>query len=148
VTTTITSRRLAIDEATGTARYEGDVRLSRPDASLTAGFMTAHTKEVGRRREIDRVAAWESVSAKHAGSLATAATAELLCGQDVLILRDDAGLAEVVDAATGHSMRGRELTYDLRGERILTETSEGARTWITLTPDGKDGPSLGPQTRH
>jgi lipopolysaccharide export system protein LptA len=88
------------------------------------------------------------VSVKHAGSLATASTAEFRCSQHLLILRDDQGLAEVVDAATGHAMRGRELTYDLSGERILTETSEGARTWITLTPEGKDGRSLEPQTRH
>jgi len=148
VTTTITARRLVIDEATGTGHYEGDARLTRPDASLTAGDMKVRTKEIGRRREVDRIDASGSVSVKHAGSLATASTAEFRCGEHLLILRDDQGLAEVVDAATGHSMRGRELTYDLNGDRILTETSEGARTWITLTPDSKDGPSLDPQARH
>jgi len=148
VTTTITARRLSVDEASGTARYEDDARLTRPDASLTAAVMTVHAKDVGRRREVERIDAQGSVSVKHGGSLATASTAEFRCAQHLLILRDDQGLAEVVDAATGHAMRGRELTYDLNGERILTETSEGARTWITLTPEGKDGPSLEPQTRH
>jgi lipopolysaccharide export system protein LptA len=147
-TTTITARRLVVDESTGTAHYQEDARLARPDASLAAGSLIVHTKEIARRRELERIEASGSVSAKHAGSLATSETAEFLPGRQLLILRDAAGLAEVVDAATGHAMRGRELTYDLSGERILTETSEGARTWITLTPDGKEGPRLEPQTRH
>jgi lipopolysaccharide export system protein LptA len=78
----------------------------------------------------------------------TAESAEYLSGQGLLILQDKNGLAEVVDVTTGRTMRGRTLTFDLAGDRILTE-SPGGRTWITLTPDeSKDVPSVEPQTRH
>ena len=149
VTTTITAKRVVFDDSLGTARYEGGARLSRPDTTLTSDVLTAYLKEAGRRREMERIVAEGSVSVKHAGSLATAGTAEFLNDRNLLILRDDQGLAEVVDAKTGRSMRGRQLTYDLLGDRILTETSAGGRTWITLTPDNpKDGPPLEPPTRR
>jgi hypothetical protein len=105
-------------------------------------------KDVNHRREVDRIDAAGSVAVKREGSLATATTAELRNDTHLLILRDDRGLAEVVEEATGRSMRGRELTYDLTADRILTESVEGARTWITLTPDTKDGLPLDPPTRH
>ena len=51
MTTTITARRLLVDESTGTAHYEEDARLSRPDASVTAASLIVHTREIARRRE-------------------------------------------------------------------------------------------------
>ena len=146
--TTVTARSMTLDDAAGTAHYEGGTRLTRPDATMTSDEMTVRLKEVNHRREVDRIDAVGSVSVKREGSLATAMTAELQNDTHLLILRDDHGLAEVVDEATGRSMRGRELTYDLTADRILTESVEGARTWITLTPDTKDGLPLDPPTRH
>ena len=88
-----------------------------------------------------------SVAVKRSGSYGTARSAEYLADQDLLILRDEEGLAQVVDVATGRTMRGRTLTFDLASDRILTE-SDGGRTWITLTPESKDVPSVEPKTRH
>jgi hypothetical protein len=48
-------------------------------------------------------------------------------------------------------MKGRRLTYDLDSDRVLTETSAGARTWIKMTPDGTkpEGMKPGePPARH
>ena len=146
-TTTIAARRLLIDDASGTARYEGDTRLARPDASLTAETMDVILKESGKRRDIERIVARGSVSARHEGSYATAAEAEYLAAQQLLVLRDAQGLAEVVDG-TGRAMRGRELTYDLAGDRVSTESGPGGRTWITVTPDAKGPARVEPPSRH
>ena len=147
-TTTIAARHMTLDDATAVARYDGDTRLARPDASLTADAMEVHLQEKEHRREIDRILARGSVSARHEGSYATATEGEYLAAQQTLILRDAEGLAEVIDGATGRSMKGRELTYDLAGDRVLTETGPGGRTWITLTPDSKGTPRVEPPPSH
>jgi len=136
VATSVTARRLTVDDAKGTALYEEDARLVRPDATLTGSTITLETRAAGKRRELQRVLANGSVSARHAGAFATASAAEYLPDRQTLELTDENGLAEVVDSATGRSMKGRSLTYDLAGDRVLTEAAAGARTWITLTPGG------------
>ncbi len=144
----ITSRTMVLDDTRSLASYRGDVRLTRPDATLTSDAMDATLSAAGDRgRELRRVEATGSVAVKRAGSYGTARSAEYLSDQDLLILRDEEGLAEVVDIPTGRTMKGRTLTFDLAGDRILTE-SVGGRTWITLTPEGKDVPSVEPKTRH
>jgi LPS export ABC transporter protein LptC len=148
VTSTITARHLFLDDAASTAHYEGETRLTRPDATLTADAMDVILRDTGRRRELDRILARGSVSAKHEGIFATASAAEYQSDKQIMILRDAQGLAEVIDSTTGRSMRGKELTYDLSGDRVLTEAGQGARTWITLTPEGKEGPRVEPPTRH
>jgi lipopolysaccharide transport protein LptA len=139
---------MVLDEKDGIARYRGNVRLARLDATLTADAMDAFMAERGGARELSRIVATGSVAVKQAGSYGSARTAEYRAIEDVLVLEDDAGLAEVVDAATGRTMRGRTLTFDLAGDRILTESARGARTWITLTPDSKDAHPVEPKTRH
>jgi LPS export ABC transporter protein LptC len=147
VATSVTSRRLTVDDAKGTALYEEDARLVRPDATLTADRITLETRAAGKRRELARVLGNGSVSARHAGAFATATAAEYLPDRQTLELTDENGLAEVVDSATGRSMKGRSLTYDLAGDRVLTEAAAGARTWITLTPGGPRGVEP-PPSRH
>jgi LPS export ABC transporter protein LptC len=148
IVTVITARGLTFDDASGVARYRGDVRLTRQDATLTADTMDAYFKETGGRRDLDRVLASGSVAMKRGGSFGTARQAVFQSDGNLLVLEDEEGLAEVVDAATGRSMRGRKLTYDMAGDRILTESENGGRTWITLAPESKDAPSVEPKTRH
>ena len=145
--TSITARSMILDDVRGTATYRDDVRLSRPDATLTSDAMDGFLQERDGRRELLKVEAAGSVAVKRAGSYGTARAAEYLADRDILVLKDQEGLAEVVDVATGRTMRGRTLTFDLAGDRILTE-SAGGRTWITLTPERKDAPSVEPKTRH
>lgn len=147
IVTTISARRLVFDDATGVGAFRGDVRLSRLEAKLTADAMDAYLKEEGDRRILDRVEASGSVSVQEGKSFGTARRAELLAADETLILEDKEGLAEVIDTATGRIMRGRTLTFDLAGDRILTEPAAG-RTQITLTPEGKEVPSVEPKTRH
>lgn len=148
-TTSIAAKRLVIDDNTNLAHYEGETRLARPDASLTADTMDVSLKETAKRRDVDRIVAKGAVSARHEGSYATATEAEYLAEQQLLILRDAQGLAEVIDGATGRAMRGRELTYDLAGNRVSTESGPGGRTWITVTPDATKGPArVEPPSRH
>jgi LPS export ABC transporter protein LptC len=145
--TSITSRSMLLDDVKGVAAYRDDVHLTRPDATLTADRMDATLKDRPGRRDLDRILATGSVAVKRSGSYGSARIAEYHAVEDLLILSDEQGLAEVVDAATGRTMRGRTLTFDLAGDRILTE-SDGGRTWITLKPEGKDAPSVEPKTRH
>lgn len=146
--TMITSQSMVLDDREGTGRYDGEVRMTRPDATLTADLLDTFLRRIGPRRDVERIEATGSVEVQWGGSTATAQTAHLLNDESVLILQDDDGLAEVVDNATGRSLRGRTLTYDLAGDRILTESERGGRTWITLDPESKDAPSVEPKTRH
>ena len=81
------------------------------------------------------------------GSYATATEAEYLPTSSPGAA-DAQGLAEVVDGATGRAMRGRELTYDLAGNRVSTESGPGGRTWITVTPDVKGPARVEPPSRN
>jgi len=146
--TMITSQSMILDDREGTGRYDGGVRMTRPDATLTADLLDTFLRSDGPRRDVERIEATGSVEVQWGGSTATAQTAHLLNDESVLILQDDDGLALVVDNATGRSLRGRTLTYDLAGDRILTESERGGRTWITLDPESKDAPSVEPKTRN
>ncbi len=146
-TTAITAHTLVLDEPRGVASYRDQVSLTRLDTRLTADFMDAYLQDDAAGRQLHRVEARQSVAVKRGDTFGTAQRAEYLSGEGLLVLQDENGLAEVVDAATGRTMRGRTLTFDLAGDRILTETASG-RTWITLTPESKDVPAVEPQTRH
>jgi lipopolysaccharide export system protein LptA len=146
--TALTADSMVFDDALGAGRYRGNVRLTRLGATLTADAMDAYLAERGGERRLLRIEAQGSVAVKRGGSFGTARSAEYLATDDLLILKDDEGLAEVVDAASGRVMRGRTLTFDLAGDRILTETARGARTWITLQPEPKDVQPVEPKTRH
>ena len=110
--------------------------------------MDAHLVERGGNRELDRILADGSVAVKRDQAFGTARTAEYQAADDILVMRDEAGLAEVVDAATGRTLRGQTLTFDLSEDRILTEPARGARTWITLKPEVKDVQSVEPKIKH
>jgi len=146
--TSITAKSLVFEDERGVARYRDNVRLTRLDTTVTADAMDAYFKTTDGRRDLDRIEAAGSVAMKRGGSFGTAREAVFHDDTNFLILKDPEGLAEVVDAATGRSMRGRTLTYDLAGDRILTESEHGGRTWITLTPESKDAPSVDPKTHH
>jgi LPS export ABC transporter protein LptC len=144
--TSITAGSLVFDDAPGVGRYRDHVRLTRLDATLTADAMDVYLKSREGRRDLDRIEASGSVAMKRGGSFGTARQAEYLGDEDLLILKDDEGLAEVVDAPTGRTMRGRTLTFDLAGDRILAESARGGRTWITLKPETKEVQSVEPKT--
>jgi hypothetical protein len=53
-----------------------------------------------------------------------------------------------VDHTNGRTLRGKTLTFDTKGNRVLTETTEGGRTWITLNPKDKDTRALESKIGH
>lgn len=146
--TAITASTLVFDDALGVGRYRDNVRLTREDAVLTADAMDAWLVERDGGRTLERIEARGSVAIKKAQSFGTARTAEYDAGREMLVLEDEEGLAEVVDAATGRTLRGRTLTFDLAGDRILTESVRGGRTWITLKPEAKEAQPVEPKTKH
>ena len=148
VVTAITAASLVLDDAQGVGRYRDRVHLTREDAVLTADAMDAYLLEREGGRTLDRIEARGSVAIKKAQSFGTARSALYQAGQDMLVLEDEEGLAEVVDAATGRTLRGRTLTFDLAGDRILTESERGGRTWITLKPEAKEVQPVEPKTKH
>jgi LPS export ABC transporter protein LptC len=148
VVTAITATSLVLDDALGVGRYRDNVRLTREDAILTADAMDVFLVERDGSRVLDRIESRGSVAIKKGQSFGTARTALYRAGPDLLVLQDDEGLAEVVDAATGRTLRGRTLTFDLAGDRILTESAGGGRTWITLKPEGKDVQPVEPKIKH
>ena len=148
VVTAITAASLVLDDAQGVGRYRDRVHLTREDAVLTADAMDAYLLEREGGRTLDRIEARGSVAIKKAQSFGTAGSALYQAGRDTLVLEDEEGLAEVVDAATGRTLRGRTLTFDLAGDRILTESERGGRTWITLKPEAKEVQPVEPKTKH
>jgi lipopolysaccharide export system protein LptA len=97
---------------------------------------------------VDRVLAEGGVRFSH---LANTGSADHLIYEPLSQLaemRQDAGLAEVVDQTNGRVLRGKTLTFDLAGNRVLTETTEGGRTWISLSQKDKDGRGLEPKIGH
>jgi len=139
---------MVFDDAQGVGRYRDNVHLTREDSTLTADAMDAYLMDRAGARELDRIVASGSVAVKRDQAFGTARTAEYRAADDLLVLQDGEGLAEVVDAATGRTLRGKTLTFDLAGDRILTESARGARTWITLKPEAKDVQSVEPKTKH
>ncbi len=146
--TTITAGSLLFEDVAGVGRYREHVRLTRLDATLTADAMDVFLKAHEGRRDLDRIEASGSIAMKRGGSFGSARRAEYLGDQDLLILKDDEGLAEVVDTPTGRTMRGQTLTFDLAGDRILTESARGGRTWITLKPETKEVQPVEPKTNR
>jgi lipopolysaccharide transport protein LptA len=146
--TAVTAASMVFDDAQGIGRYRDNVHLTREDAALTADAMDAYLVDRAGSRELDRIVATGSVAVKRDRAFGTARSAEYHAADDMLVLKDQEGLAEVVDAATGRTLRGQTLTFDLAGDRILTESARGARTWITLKPEAKDAQSVEPKTKH
>ncbi|HEU4401793.1 MAG TPA: LPS export ABC transporter periplasmic protein LptC [Candidatus Polarisedimenticolia bacterium] len=146
--TAITARSLVFDDVAGVARYRDDVRLTRPDATLTADAMDASLKEREGQRDLDRIEAHGSVAVKRGDAFGTGHEAEYQAEGQILILKDPDGLAEVVDRATGRTLKRRTLTFDLAGDRVLTETGSGGRTWITLKPAAKEVQPVEPKPSH
>jgi lipopolysaccharide export system protein LptA len=144
--TVLGADNLILDEARSMALFRGNVRMTRRDATLTADAMDTVLEEIEGRRSVSRIEARGSVAARQGGSYGTARLGEYRRREDLLILRDDEGLAEVVDSTTGRSMRGRVLTFNLAEETILGEGAGGGRTWITLRPEDRNTRPGEPQT--
>jgi len=147
--TVILASSMDYDEAEGTVHYRNAVKLTRQDAVILADRMhIALTDPASGTRRIARVLAEGSVSFTHLSHTGKADRMIYSPDGDVAEMQQDAGLAEVVDRTDGSVLRGKTLTFDIKGNRVLTETKEGGRTWITLSPKDKDGRGFEAKIRH
>jgi len=138
---------MVFDDAQGVGRYRDNVHLTREDATLTADAMDAYLTDRAGSRELDRILASGSVAVKRDQAFGTARTAEYRAADDLLVLQDGEGLARWwMPRPAGPC--GQDVDIRSGGDRILTESARGARTWITLKPEAKDVQSVEPKTKH
>ena len=149
VPTLIVASAMNYAEGEGTVHFRDSVKLTRQDSTVLSDRMHVSLTDpaVGRRRVV-RVLAEGGVHFTHLANSGSADRLVFLPDQDLAEMQQDAGLAEVVDRTSGRTLRGRTLKFDMKGNRVLTETSDGGRTWITLNPKDKEAPDLEPKIGH
>jgi LPS export ABC transporter protein LptC len=148
-TGTIVASSMDYDEAEGVVHFRDAVRLRRGDSTIEAERMDATVAEPGAApRRITQVLATGDVRFEHLANTGVADRLLYTPGTEVAEMQRDGGLAEVVDRTNGRVLRGRTLTFDLRGNRVLTETTGGGRTWITLSSKERERPRPEPKIGH
>jgi len=147
--TVIVADSMDYDEAEGTIHFRGAVKLTRQASTILGDRMhVTLTEAASGRRTVDRVLAEGGVRFSHLANTGSADHLTYAPLRQLAEMRQDAGLAEVVDQTNGRVLRGKTLTFDLAGNRVLTETTEGGRTWISLSQKDKDGRGLEPKIGH
>ena len=141
--TLIVAAAMEYGESEGVIHFRDTVKMTRADSTIASERMhvTLSDPAEGRRR-VTRILSEGDVHFTHLANTGTADRLVYFPDQDLAEMQTDAGLAEVVDRATARTLRGKTLQFDLKGNRVLTETSDGGRTWITLDPKKKDTPGL------
>jgi lipopolysaccharide export system protein LptA len=141
--TLIVASAMEYGESEGVIHFRDTVKMTRSDSTVASERMhvTLSDPAEGRRR-VTRILSEGEVRFTHLANTGTADRLVYFPDQDLAEMQTDAGLAEVVDRATGRTLKGKTLQFDLKGNRVLTERSDGGRTWITLDPKKKDTPGL------
>jgi LPS export ABC transporter protein LptC/lipopolysaccharide transport protein LptA len=147
--TLIMASAMDYDEAEGIVHFRDAVKLTRENSTLLSDRMHVSLTDPQKGRQRIR----EVLSEGHArfSHLTNSGSADRLTyfpDQELTELQQDAGLAEVVDHTNGRTIKGKTLRFDLKGNRVLTESSSGGRTWITLNPKDKENPGLEPKIGH
>ncbi len=145
----IVAETMEYDQAEGTVHYRDGVKMTRQDSTVVSDRMHVTLSDaLGGRRTIARVQAEGSVRFNHLANSGTADRLLYFPDRETAEMQQDAGLAEVIDQTNGRILRGKTLTFDLKGNRVLTETKEGGRTWITLNSKNKDTRGLESKIGH
>jgi lipopolysaccharide export system protein LptA len=133
----------------GVVHFRDAVKLTRQSSTVLSDRMhvTLSDPTLGRRKVL-RVLAEGGVRFNHLTNSGKSDRLVFIPDQDLAEMQQDAGLAEVVDHTNGRTLRGKTLRFDMKGNRVLAETSDGGRTWITLNPKEKDTPALEPKIGH
>ncbi|HEU5180397.1 MAG TPA: LptA/OstA family protein [Candidatus Polarisedimenticolia bacterium] len=141
--TLIVASAMEYGEAEGVIHFRDSVKMTRAESTVTSERMhvTLNDPSEGRRK-VTRILSEGDVHFTHLANTGTSDRLVYFPDQDMAEMQTDAGLAEVVDRASGRTLKGKTLQFDLKGNRVLTERSDGGRTWITLDPKKKDTPGL------
>jgi LPS export ABC transporter protein LptC len=147
--TLIVASAMEYTEAEGVVHFRDSVKLTRQSSTVLSERMHVSLSDgsLGRRK-INQVLAEGEVRFNHLTNSGKSDRLVFIPDQDLAEMQQDAGLAEVVDRTSGRTLRGKTLRFDMKGNRVLTENSDGGRTWITLNPKEKDTPALEPKIRH
>jgi lipopolysaccharide export system protein LptA len=147
--TLIVASAMEYSEAEGVVHFREAVKLTRQSSTVLSDRMhvTLSDPSLGRRKVL-RVLAEGGVRFTHLTNSGKSDRLVFIPDQDLAEMQQDAGLAEVVDHTNGRTLRGKMLRFDMKGNRVLTETYDGGRTWITLNPKEKDTPALEPKIGH
>jgi lipopolysaccharide export system protein LptA len=147
--TLIVSSAMDYLETEGTVHFRDAVKMTGSDSTVLADRMhVSLTDPTQGPRKVTRVLAEGSVRFTHLTNSGTSDRLVYTPEDGLAEMQRDAGLAEVVDHTNGRTLRGKTLTFDMRGNRVLTETMEGGRTWITLNPKNKDTRGLESKIGH
>ena len=147
--TLIVASAMEYSDAEGVVHFRDAVKLTRQNSTVLSDRMHVSLSDpsLGRRKVL-RVLAEGGVHFNHLTNSGKSDRLVFIPDQDLAEMQQDAGLAEVVDHTSGRTLRGKTLRFDMKGNRVLTETSDGGRTWITLNPKEKDTPALEPKIGH
>jgi len=147
--TMIVASSMEYAESEGTVHFRDAVKMTGRDTVVLAERMHVSLTAAGEgRRRVTRVLADGMVRFTHLPNSGTSDHLVYTPDDGMVEMRQDAGLAEVVDHTNGRILRGKTLTFDTKGNRVLTETIEGGRTWITLNPKDKDTRALESKIGH
>ncbi len=141
--TLIVASAMEYGEAEGVIHFRDSVKMTRAESTVTSERMHVSLNDPAEgRRRVTRILSEGDVHFTHLANTGTSDRLVYFPDQDMAEMQTDAGLAEVVDRASGRTLKGKTLQFDLKGNRVLTERSDGGRTWITLDPKKKDTPGL------
>jgi lipopolysaccharide export system protein LptA len=126
--------------------YTGHVVASLARTRVAAEKVTVFLAPEGGSAE--RMEAEGAVEVRDAGRVGRGDHLQLDLKADTLVLKGAGREATIQDEAARQVVRGRTLTMDRSGDRILVESEQGGRTWITLPPRQKGAPSPGADSRN
>jgi LPS export ABC transporter protein LptC/lipopolysaccharide transport protein LptA len=147
--TLIMASAMDYEEAEGIVHFRDAVKLTRENSTLLSDRMHVSLTDPQKgRRRVREVLSEGHARFSHLTNSGSADRLTYFPDQELAELQQDAGLAEVVDHTNGRTIKGKTLKFDLKGNRVLTESSDGGRTWITLNPKDKETPGLEPKIGH
>ncbi len=147
--TLIVASAMDYEESEGIVHFRDAVKLTRENSTLLSDRMHVSLTDPQKgRQRVKQVLAEGHARFSHLTNTGTADRLIYFPEQALVELQQDAGLAEVVDLTSGRTLKGKSLKFDLQGNRVLTESSDGGRTWITLNPKDKENPGLEPKIGH
>lgn len=143
---TIASSGMRYEKAAGTVTYTGRVLVTQGPMRVTADSLVVVMASDGGAAESMR--ATGGVEMKDSGRLGRGDRLDVDMRASTLKLTGTGREAIVQDESGQQVVRGRSLTMDRAGDRILVESELGGRTWITLKPRQKGAPGVGSDPRN
>jgi len=143
---TVSASAMTYDQTAGTILYAGHVLMTQGGTRITGEKMlvTLDTE----RRSATLVETTDKVEVRDGGRVGHGDKLVADLKANTLKLSGSGREASVQDETGQQFVRGSSLTIDRTGDRILVESEQGGRTWITLKPRQKGAPVVGADPRN